>query len=138
MNDTDNPKHAELADLCTSKVVGIIDDQNQVEAVRTALVSAGFAEHLIEVFCALEEAHDLDLRGGYHGLLHHIKSKLHHRQLLERRQMDCYENALLARQCVIQVHADAFCWKDTHQVFKSCGVSFVNSYGQLTTQVLEP
>jgi len=137
MNDTFNQKQASLADLCTSKVVGIIDDQNQVEAAQAALVAAGFADHLIEVFCALEGERELDLRGEHHGFLHHLNCKLHHFQLLEGRLMDGYEKALLAGQCVIQVHTDPFCWEDAHQALKASGARFINFYGLLTTQVLE-
>ena len=138
MQDTFNRERAEIVDFCTSKVIGIIDERDQVESALRALLAAGFAERLIEVFCSLEGEHELDLRGEYHGFWHRFKSKLHHFQLLEERQLDAYENALLAGCCVVQVHTNPFCWKDAHQVLKSSGVRFINFYGQLTTQTLEP
>lgn len=138
MKDTPNKEGEEFYNYQTSKVVGIIDDKTQVDALCVALTSAGFTSDMVEVFVGLEGEHDLDIKGESHGYLQHIKRKLQHFMLMQGEQMDRYERALLAGYCVIQVHTDFHNRKQAHEILKSCGAYFINYYGPLIAEVLEP
>lgn len=128
----------ESVDYRTHKVVGIIDDQAQVDAARVALTSAGFTDDMTEVFCGLEGERDLDLRGESHGVLDHINRILHHVLLVEGLNMDRYEQALLKGQCVIQVYAtDSHRHEQAHEILKSHGGHYINVYGFWAMERLE-
>ena len=122
----------------TSKVVAIIDDKAQADNAYAALTSAGFTDDMIEVFCGLEGEHDLDLKGEWHGYLHHVKRKLEHFVLMQGLEMDRYERALLEGHCVIQVDTDPNSREQAHEILKSSGGHFITYYGQLTNEPLEP
>lgn len=138
MEDTPNKEGEEFYNYRTSKVVAIVDNKAQADAATVALARTGFTDDVVEVFIGLKGEHDLDLKGEYHGYLHHVRRKLHHFMLMEGLQMDCYERSLLAGCCVIQVHTDFHNKEQAHERLKSCGGRFINFYGHLTTQVLEP
>ena len=122
----------------TSKVVAIFDGKAEVGTACAALTSAGVSDDMIEVFCGLEGAHDLDLEGESHDYLQHVKRKLQHFMQMQGLQMDRYERALLAGHCVIQVHTDSNSREQAHEILKSSSAHFINFYGQLIKEVLEP
>jgi len=138
MEDTPNKERKESVDYRTRKVVGIIDDKAQVDAARVALTAAGFTDDLIEVFCGPEGERDLDLRGEWHGVSDHINRILHHVLLVEGLNMDRYEQALLAGQCVIQVYTtDSHTQEQAHEILKSHGGHYINVYGFWAMERLE-
>ncbi len=138
MEDAPNKEGKEFSNHRTSQVVAIIDDKAQVDSASAALTSAGFTNDMIEVFCGLEGAHDLDLEGESHDYLQHVKRKLQHFMQMQGVQMDRYERALLTGHCVIQVRTDSNCREQAHEILKSSGGHFINFYGQLIKEVLEP
>jgi hypothetical protein len=125
-------------DYRTHKVVGIIDDKAQADAARVALISVGFTDDMIEVFCGLEGERDLDLRGESHGVLDHVNRVLHHVLWMEGLNMDRYEQALLAGQCVIQVYTtDSHASEQAHEIIKSHSGHYIHVYGFWETERLE-
>jgi hypothetical protein len=128
----------EFVDYNTNKVVGIIDDKARADTACMALISAGFTDDMIEVFCGLEGEHDLDLRGRSHGVIDHMNRIFHHVRLMEGRSMDRYEQALLAGQCVIQVYmSDSESQDKAHQIIKSNGGHYINGYGFWAMELFE-
>ena len=138
MEDASNREGQEFSNYHTSKVVAIIDDKIQVDTACAALASVGFTSDMIEVFCGVEGAHELDLEGDSHGYLQHVKRKLQHFMQMQSVQMDRYERELLAGHCVIQVRTDSNSRELAHEILKSSSARFINFYGQLTKEVLEP
>ena len=138
MEDAPNMEGQEFSNYRTSRVVAIIDDKAQVDTACAALAAVGFTTDMIEVFCGVEGAHDLDLEGESHDYLQHVKRKLQHFMQMQGVQMDRYERALLAGHCVIQVRTDSNSREQAHEILKSSSGHFINFYGQLTKEVLEP
>jgi hypothetical protein len=138
MEDASNKEGEEFSNYRTSKVVAIIDDKAQADTACAALTSAGFTKDMIEVFCGLEGAHELDLEGESHDYLQHVKRKLQHFMLMQGLAMDRYERALLDGHCVIQVRTDSNSREQAHEILKSSGAHFINFFGQLIKEVLEP
>ena len=138
MEDASNREDKNFSNYRTSKVVAIIDGKAEVDTACAALTSAGFSDDMIEVFCGQEGAHDLDLEGEFHDYLQHVKRKLQHFMLMQGLAMDRYERALLRGQCVLQVRTDSNSRELAHEILKSSRGHFINFYGQLTKEVLEP
>jgi hypothetical protein len=136
--DMQNRRRKESVDYRTHKVVGIIDDKAQVDAACVSLASAGFNDDMIEVFCGPEGERELDLRGESHGVIDHMNRLFHHVLLVERLNMDRYEQALLAGQCVVQVYTtDARGQEQAHGILKSHGGHYINVYGFWSMERLE-
>lgn len=53
----------------TDKVVGIVDDRAQVEAIREALASAGVGDERIEVLCGDAGSERIDAEGEERGVI---------------------------------------------------------------------
>ena len=138
MEDPSNREDQNFSNYPTSRVVAIFDGKAEVDTACAALTSAGFSDDMIEVFCGQEGAHELDLQGEWHDYLQHVKRRLQHFMLMQGLAMDRYEKALLLGQCVIQVHTDSDSRELAHEILKSSGGHFINFYGQLIKEVLEP
>lgn len=122
----------------THKVVGIIGDKAQIDAACVALTSAGFSDDMIEVFCGLEGERDLDLRGGPPRTLAsepHVTPRSIGGEL---KHGSCYEEALLAGRCVIQVYmTDKHDQEQALEILKSHGGHYINAYGFWAMERLE-
>jgi hypothetical protein len=139
MEVTPHKKRREFHEFGTSKVVGVIDDEANVDAARVALTSIGITDAMIEVFCGLEGERDLDLKGESHGFLDHISRIYEHFLLVDGLHMDRYEKELLAGHCVIQVHtSNSEAREQAKDLLKASGAHFINAYTEWTTEVLVP
>ena len=139
MEDAPNKESKEFNNNRTSEVIAIIDDKTQAQTAYAALTAAGFTDDAVKLFCGLKGERNLDLKGEHHGFLQHIKRKIQHSLLTtEGVQMDYYEQELLAGCCVIQVNTDFRNWEQAHEILKLSGGRYINFYGLLTGEVLEP
>lgn len=139
MANTTNKESKESYNLGTSEIVAIINDKAQAQTACAVLTAAEFTDDAVKLFCGLKGERNLDLNGEHHGFLHNIKRKI--QRLLvttEAIQMDYYEQELLAGYCVIQVSTDFRNREQAHEILKSNGGRFINFFGLLTLEVLEP
>ena len=123
-----------------NKVVGIIDDPGDVEAALRELRAAGFTADEIEVLTGEAGAHRLDVRGEAHGPLARSVRAL--QKLLgdyEGAHVRRHEREFLAGHYGVGVTAAKPERREkVLEILKSHRGHFINFYGPLSMEVLEP
>jgi hypothetical protein len=129
----------EFSNFQTGKVRAVINNQAQARAAHAALISAGFTDDAIELYCGPEGSRDLDLKGDRSGFVHYLKRKFQQLLVTTRLlQVKNYERELQAGHCVIQVYTDFRSGRRAHEILRSNDGHFIHFYGLLTIRVLEP
>lgn len=124
----------------TNKVVGIIDDPNDVKAALRDLRAAGFTADEIEVLTGQAGAHRIDVRGEEHGPLARFVRSI--QKLLgdyEPVHVRRHEQEFLAGHYGIGVTATEREKREkVLEILKSHRGHFINFYGPWAMEVLEP
>jgi hypothetical protein len=121
------------------KVIGIIDDPKDCKTALRGLRATGFTADEINVLTGEEGAHRIDVTGEEHGWLPSI---VRVQKLLgdyEPVPVRRHEQELLAGHFGIRVTAvEREGHEKVREILKSHGGHFINFYGQLAMEVLEP
>ena len=143
MVQTPNDRHAdaEFNFVPYKKVIGIIDDPADVEAAIRDLRAAGFAADEIEILVGKEGAQRVDVTAeGQEALVHTLPATQKLRHYFDApgivRQIE--EVLQGGRYCVAVPAGESEGRERAREILKSHGGHFINFYGPLVAESLDP
>lgn len=138
MSDTpDKPQG--LVTYPTNSLLGVIDDPARLGPALRDLESAGFAGEAVSVFTGEEDARKLDASGAEHGVLARLLRFIQAIHAVDQEQLKRYEEAVRSGKLVLAVHVtDPEGRERAREVLSAHGGHFINFYGRMTIQGLEP
>jgi len=122
----------------TNRVVAILDSPQAAESARADLVAAGIAADTVEFACGQEGLREIDFQGTSSGVFARMLRAI--QQVGELAEYwKRYEKALQDGKCILAVDAgeDAV-RKLAHEKIKARGGHFINFFGRMGLEKLEP
>jgi hypothetical protein len=122
----------------TNRVVAILDSPQAAESARQDLVAAGVAADTIEFACGQEGLKAIDFSGKNSGVIARMYRAI--QQIGELAEYwKNYEKALQDGKCLLAVDADdESVRKLAHEKIKARGGRYINFFGRLGLEKLEP
>lgn len=123
----------------TRKIVGVVDNSHDLDAVLSALAAAGFAAEAIQVFSGEEGICRIDPDGSYHGLVGRL-TRIIQAIGAEHEHMRRYEEELRAGHylVVISVPDDEVERQRAAAILSKHGGHFVDYYAPLAIVHMVP
>lgn len=118
----------------TNRVIAVIDDPRQTQAVIDRLERAGIADRDLATFSGEEGARQIDAEGVYSGGVKHVLRGLQ-RFTLEGAHLRKYEAELGQGHHVVDVHIHGR--RNLHavaEILRTYGAHFINVYGPWTIE----
>jgi len=118
----------------TNRVIAVIDDPRQTQAVLDRLERAGIADRDLATFSGEEGARQIDAEGIHSGGVTHVLRGLQ-RWTVEGAHLRKYEEELAQGHQLVDVHIHG---SQKHgavvQILRAHGAHFINAYGQWTIE----
>jgi hypothetical protein len=122
----------------TNRVVAILDSPQAAEGARKDLVAAGVAADTIEFACGQEGLKAIDFSGKDSGVIARMMRAIQQIGELAAYWKN-YEKALQDGKCLLAVDAeDDSVRKLAHEKIKARGGRYINFFGKLGLEKLEP
>jgi hypothetical protein len=121
-----------------NRVMAILASSTAANAAAADLVAAGIPASSIETACGEEGLRIVDFTGERHGILARLFRAIQGvGELAEYKER--FERALRGGECLLVVDAAAEPTRRVvHQRLKACGAHYINFFGPLTVERLEP
>lgn len=135
---TDESTQAGFRAYPTNRVVAIFATPKAADAAIKDLVAAGIASGTAEAVCGEAGLEEVDFTGKRHGVLARLIRAVQNMGELSEYK-DRLEKALRAGECVVAVDAEEDATRTlVHQRLKASGARFINFFGPLGVERLEP
>ncbi len=138
MSDTPD-KPQDLVTYPTNSLLGVIDDPAELGPALRDLEAAGFTGEAVSVFSGEEDAQKIDASGTGHGVLTRLLRLVQAVHAVDQEQLKRYEEAARSGKHVLAVRVnDSQERERAREVLNAHGGHFINFYGRMTIQGLEP
>lgn len=120
------------------RLLAVIDDPADAERAIEALAGAGIEPARVERFQGRHDAVAFDGTGAQHGLPGRLRRAVEFVMMDQAPDLAWYEAALVDGRTVVSVQVEADAGKPVVDVLRGHGAHFINQFGLLATEEIEP
>ena len=129
---------AQFLGSARGRLLGVLDSEAALVAIRASLVDAGLGEESIEVFSGDDGAAAFDSSGARHGPLARILRTVQFTLMDQMPDFAYYEAAAREGRCVVSVKPrNEAEMRRAVEILRAAGGHFINHFGLFTTEEFE-